>query len=369
MANPIHENYLDKVDLRRGNKFHAVAQQIAQDIMAGKYEERLPSVRELCEIHGVTLVTMDKAVKVLKANGLITVKHAKGMFVTRLKRKRTGRILFVGHTGDLNLAPVHAAFASGLRAACTAKGLQLLLEHHDRKPRKELAVIQDLWEREQIDGVVLWECRDEKLKTRTYLQENNIPFVLSPELGNDSVEGCHWVTVEEAHVLEDALEHLFSLGHERIGFVMLNSATPEHYHQVRYKNYREGMEKAGLKALPAWRVPASNEIKATPALMKKIHSLTAILCCTDRVAAALSTLCLREGIRVPGDLALVGYDDSSISQFLDMTSLDPQNRKIGELAVKLLVDEIEGRLNEPTHLSTRSLLVVRGSTVPARKKR
>lgn len=45
----------------------------------------------------------------------------------------------------------------------------------------------------------------------------------------------------------------------------------------------EGMARAGLKTLPAWRVPASSAITSTPALMKKIHSVSAILCCTDRV--------------------------------------------------------------------------------------
>jgi DNA-binding LacI/PurR family transcriptional regulator len=73
-------------------------------------------------------------------------------------------------------------------------------------------------------------------------------------------------------------------------------------------------------------------------------------------------VCLKAGVRVPRDLALVGYDNTAIAHWLDLTSVEQHFDRVGALAMQVLLDEIEGRRDEPVHLEVDSELVIRGST-------
>ena len=92
------------------------------------------------------------------------------------------------------------------------------------------------------------------------------------------------------------------------------------------------------------------------------NEVTAAFCETDRVAAMVHQACVREGIRVPEDLAVVGYDNIDLARWLNLTTVEQHFEEIGRKAVKLLLDDIEGNLAEPVHLEVTSELIIRGST-------
>jgi LacI family repressor for deo operon, udp, cdd, tsx, nupC, and nupG len=93
-----------------------------------------------------------------------------------------------------------------------------------------------------------------------------------------------------------------------------------------------------------------------------LRDVTAAFCETDRVAAVVHQACVREGIRVPHDLSIVGYDNSDLARCLDLTSVEQHFDEIGRQAVQLLLDDLDGKLAGPTHRSVDSELIIRGST-------
>ena len=369
MKKLLDDYYLKKADLRRGNKFHALAHSIAKSISSGEYQDRLPSVRELCDKYKVTLVTMDKALKALKANGLITIKHASGIFITRLRRPKTGCILFLGHTTNFAKAPIHAEFVSGMRKECTNHGLQLIIEHHGGSPAKEHKIIENLWNKEQIDGVVLWEAAGRQSKTRAFLADQGIPFVLAPEINNDPSDKYNRVTVNESSQLHDAVNELVRLGHTQIGFVRQIYRGGSHFSGTRVESFKEALAKHEIRQAAIYTLSIDAAEQETDLLLKSLSNmrqLTALVCETDQVAGIICRICLKEGIRVPGDLSLVSYDNTSLSSILGITTIDPQIGKLGTLSVRLLTQEMEGKLAKPECWSAKPKLVMRSSTARPR---
>ena len=97
-------------------------------------------------------------------------------------------------------------------------------------------------------------------------------------------------------------------------------------------------------------------------LVAGLRAATAVICETDRVAALLHRVCMRTGIRVPEDLAMVGFDNSDIARWLDLTSVEQHFETIGRKAVEVLLSEIDGNLTEPVHEEVEAELVIRGSS-------
>jgi DNA-binding LacI/PurR family transcriptional regulator len=312
---------------------------------------------------------MDKALKVLKANGLITVRHACGIFITRLRRPKTGCILFLGHSTDFAKAPIHAEFVSGMRKECASHGLQLIIEHHGGSTSKELKIIENLWCKEQVDGVVLWESTGRQSKTRAFLVEQGIPFVLAPEINNAPSDKYNRVTVNESSQLHDAVNELVSLGHTRIGFVRQTHRGVPHFSGTRIESFKEALVNHGMypSAVYTLSVDADEmESDLSAKDLKTMRQLTALVCETDQVAGIICRICLREGIRVPGDLSLVSYDNTSLSSILGITTIDPQIGKLGALSVRLLSHEMDGKLTKPECWTAQPKLVMRGSTARPR---
>lgn len=85
----------------------------------------------------------------------------------------------------------------------------------------------------------------------------------------------------------------------------------------------------------------------------------------DRVAADLVGACLDAGVRLPEQLSIVGYDNSSICRMLrpQLTSVDQPRIEMGRLALEMLRERLGGRM-EDKHVTIAPELVVRGSTQP-----
>jgi DNA-binding LacI/PurR family transcriptional regulator len=256
-----------------------------------------------------------------------------------------------------------------MRKECTSHGLQLIIEHHGGSPAKELKIIENLWSKEQVDGVVLWEAAGRQSKTRAFLTEKGIPFVLAPEINNLPCDEYNRVTVNEPSQLHDAVNELVKLGHTQIGFLRQAHRGTSHFSETRIESFNDALTKHGMRPEAIFKLSldtAEKESDLSPKDLKAMRQLTALVCETDQVAGIICRICLREGIRVPGDLSLVSYDNSNLSAILGITTIDPQIGKLGALAVRLLTHEMEGKLTKPESWTAQPKLVVRTSTAKPR---
>ncbi len=226
------------------------------------------------------------------------------------------------------------------------------------------AVYENLLTTSRVDGFVLSDVQYDDPRVAR-LQEINAPFAA---FGGMYLEnpGFAFVDVDGKHGMSLVTQHLLDQGHERIALLTRPEGTP--FGDAREDGYRESMSNAGIQPEKDWIVYTPNIIieaaQATEKLMNSKHPPTAIICTNDHMAFGAKAYLDDAGIRIPDDVALAGYDDDPMSEFMGITSVRQPIDDIVEALFELLLAEIN---NEP--LKERQVifypdLVVRQSTMP-----
>ncbi|WP_432497142.1 LacI family DNA-binding transcriptional regulator [Kineococcus gypseus] len=164
-----------------------------------------------------------------------------------------------------------------------------------------------------------------------------------------------------------ATRHLLDLGHRRIAHVR-GRADLEHSH-LRELGYREALRTAGVPLDPALvrgghRAPGAREVAR--ALLALPQPPTAVFAADDAAALRVVEAARGLGLRVPGDLSVVGFEDvpGAARCTPALTTVVRRPQEVGAEAVRLLLDLLEGRRGQQ-HVRLPAHVVVRGSTGPA----
>jgi DNA-binding LacI/PurR family transcriptional regulator len=195
------------------------------------------------------------------------------------------------------------------------------------------------------------------------LRSRGIPVVLI----NAAIDNLDFpcVATDDASAASQAFGHLTALGHERIGLVL----GPEDHMPSRRKlaAFREHAERAGLSVAPVEHALFSLEggQAATTRILRQ--GVTGVICGSDVLALGAIRAVRRAGMSVPGDVSVVGYDDSGWLNCTDppLTTVRQPIESMGKAAVALLVNQMETVVAHPEELLFEPELVVRGSTGPA----
>jgi DNA-binding LacI/PurR family transcriptional regulator len=163
-----------------------------------------------------------------------------------------------------------------------------------------------------------------------------------------------------------ALEHLIGLGHGRIAFVDGGRGVVA---GARRRGYRTAMRRAGLG--PAIRIIPGDHteeggVRAGRMLAAAADRPTAVVASNDRCAVGLLDALIRSGLDVPGDIAVVGYDDSMLARLahIDLTTVNQDAPAQARHAVAAAVSRLDEGRGERREVVLRPGLVVRGSTAP-----
>jgi len=146
-----------------------------------------------------------------------------------------------------------------------------------------------------------------------------------------------------------ATEHLISLGHRRIAHLIGRPGVAST--EPRKRGYLAALEAAGLEADPVWLVPAGYDWKEGYAAMQNLLALppaqrpTAIFAANDLCAEGALRALREQNLRVPDDVALVGYDDTWFATVTQpsLTSVHMPLYSMGVLASQMLIALAEGR--------------------------
>ncbi|MFE1250836.1 LacI family DNA-binding transcriptional regulator [Streptomyces sp. NPDC058735] len=197
------------------------------------------------------------------------------------------------------------------------------------------------------------------------LRERRVPFVLvngfSPRIE------APFVSPDDRAAMRLAVVHLAELGHDRIGLAL----GPERFVPVQRKieGFRaalgeflglparesEGLVRHSLFSLEGGQAAASALLDV---------GCTAVVCASDMMALGAVRAARQRGLAVPGDLSVVGFDDSPLIAFTDppLTTVRQPVRAMGQVAVDALLEEMGGAPPPRTEFVLMPELVVRGST-------
>ena len=166
-----------------------------------------------------------------------------------------------------------------------------------------------------------------------------------------------------------AVEHLLGLGHRRIAFIAGTKRTGQS--AERERGYTEALAAAGIAVDPRLVVDgAFNQpggFAATRRLLELDAPPTAIFAANDEMAFGAIDAIASRGLKVPGDVSVVGFDDISTAShvFPRLTTMHQPYEALAERAVQEVVEMIEGRPPAAARIAFATELVVRDSTGPA----
>ena len=195
------------------------------------------------------------------------------------------------------------------------------------------------------------------------LRARGVPVVLVNALVDNLGFPC--VSTDDGSAAVQAFTHLSALGHERIGLVL----GPEDHMPSRRKlaAFTVAAERAGISVAPVEHALFSLEGGQAAATRMLRQGVTGIICASDVLALGSIRAVRRAGLTVPGDVSVIGYDDSAWLNCTDppLTTVRQPIQSMGGSAVALLVNQMEAVIAHPEELLFEPELVVRGSTGPA----
>ena len=174
------------------------------------------------------------------------------------------------------------------------------------------------------------------------------------------------VSCDDEVAVEQALGHLVSLGHTRIGMLLGPS---DHVPSERKLKAAQAMaQRVGIVLGPDRVVRSAYSLESGQAAAARLlrAGVTGIVCASDPMALGAIRAVRRAGLRVPHDVSVVGYDDSSLMNCTDppLTTVRQPIEPMGRAAIDLLVSQIAGAEVTQDELLFEPELVVRGSTGP-----
>lgn len=268
--------------------------------------------------------------------------------------------------------PFYAEIVAGMRDCAEARGYTLLVVSSEGDHEVERSVVE-LLRSKDVDGIVLTPTLhgDADFSHFFELKRRNLPFVLLEEVRGVPASV---VDIDNAEASRRAVEHLFALGHTRI--VHLAGPAYSSHTQERVDGVLRAYSSSHIAFSPDGIVTAGAHLedgyRAGLAVFRDRapeQRPTAVTCYNDLVAIGLYRALAELGLRVPGDVSVIGFDDIPLCDYLPvpLTTVRMPTHRMGELAAQMLVRHIESKTAiPPQRVYLEATLVERASTAPPR---
>ena len=328
----------------------------------------MASLRDVARQAGVSVATASRVV-----SGLDNVRSETRERVERAMRE----LLYVppgrrSETGVIGLLvpdfenPIFPSLAQAIEKRATEAGLASILCSTTAAAFREVDYVHMLLDR-QVDGMIFISCEMTNLSgdhdhyARLVDEGAQIVFV-NGALNTLNVPS---VGVDEQYAGELAAQHLIELGHTRVGYI----AGPDYYLPTRQKAAGRlsaleafGLDADGLVAHAPFTIAGGSAALRT--LLAADEPPTGVICSNDLMAIGVLQEADARGLRVPGDLSVVGFDGIEATRWTtpQLTTVEQPIEEIAETAISALTSLIEDPDKPLPDFSFRPRLAVRGST-------
>jgi LacI family transcriptional regulator len=258
--------------------------------------------------------------------------------------------------------PFCAELARDFQAVCGERGYLVVLYSSDRRPQNEAKAIGDL-RNHQVDGVVLMPTQDSPALLRPLL------FAGIPALALDRLlPNSHSITIDELEGGRLGTQHLFDLGHRRIGLLLREiERTSGSERLLGYCQILANYHIAFDETLVLDCTDADDAYEATWQLLSRPNRPTAVFADNDRISLGAMRAIYAAGLRIPDDISIVGYGTSSLAETFapPLTSVNPSPYRLGMVAARDVLRLIKQQASTSASVTMLPVgLIVRSSTAP-----
>jgi DNA-binding LacI/PurR family transcriptional regulator len=329
-----------------------------------------PGLKDVAALAGVSIKTVSNVV-----NGYVHVAPETRARVQAAvdelgyKPNVAARQLRSGRSGVIALAlpelqsPYFAEIAGLIVQAAERRSWTVLIDQTDGHADRERNLVAGL-RRHAIDGLIFSPLA---LAGEELTHGDGTPMVL---LGERVSHGpADHVAIDNEVAAADATAHLAALGRTRIAAIGAQDFPSAVTAHQRLAGYRRALADAGLPAHPSMVAPVvsfhrSDGAAAMAGLLAAAEPPDAVFCFNDLLALGAIRTLLRHGVRVPEDIAVVGFDNIEDGQFSTPTlsTVAPDMTGIAEIAIELLAERMGQSDEAPREVRVTHRLVAREST-------
>ncbi|GAA1859341.1 LacI family DNA-binding transcriptional regulator [Microbacterium koreense] len=262
--------------------------------------------------------------------------------------------------------PFFVDVALGAEAAAKELGVGVLIVHNGEDVTREEQNL-DLLAQQRVHGIMITPV-DERNPRLEQLIERGVPLVYVDRISGD--RPCCWLATDDLAGGRLAGEHLIERGHRRIAFV--GDSDISRQVSDRSQGLRDAVRDAGLpddtvELIPAssWKIRDGRQTGHDLALRAAHDRPTAVFCANDMLALGVLQELALHGVRVPDDIALVGFDDLDWASrsTVPLSSVRQPRELLGRTAVRMILDEIEqGADHVHEHVNFAPELIIRESS-------
>jgi LacI family transcriptional regulator len=341
-----------------------------------KPSRRRVTISDVAAAVGLSKSTVSRAM-----NGYSDISETTQLRVKRMAEKMNyhplshAQAIKTGRTRSLGLVlqlsdhdaqrPFLAEFLAGLSAGASSENWTLTVaasDSHDDMIQTFQALLRD----GKADGFILPRTMTNDPRV-DLLRDAQVPFVLFGR--QENTEGCAWFDILGEDAMRDAVGHLASLGHSRIGFI--NGGTKYTYAALRLAGFTAGMKQAGLTIDPDLMagnaVTVEDGTRVAAQLLDSPIPPTALVCAVDCAALGVYRAAEQRGLVIARDLSVTGYDGIPEGAYAQppLTTFAVDNRAAGMRLAMLLIRRIRGEDSISLRETSAATFIDRGSTGPA----
>ena len=296
---------LDPVTPKQGEPlYETVSRAILRAIDKSVFlpSKRMPTTEELSQQLGVSLVTTHRALQGLVAAGVLKRVRGMGTFVVENHKQLRPRLLIglLSHAEASMGDYYHGRVLDGMRQAASEHRVDLVLMDYDQTPRSDTV------------GYILINPVPDELDRLVEKTEGEKPvMVVGTESHRPEIPS---IDTDNPRLASQAVEHLYKLGHRRIGFV--GGGTQLGDSRDRRAGFLQACQALNIPSqdrpildVPSYRLQPDESLKLSQ--MLTVHNLTAIFAGGYYLALDVYHTASTMGLRVPNDLSVVGVDDPS----------------------------------------------------------
>lgn len=257
----------------------------------------------------------------------------------------------------------YSGVISGIEQVVQAHGYSVMVCQTEESLEREIKQIRH-FAAGRVDGLIAaisGQTNDDA--HFRYLQRSGMPLVFCNRVADTAADK---VMVDNVIGGRQAVSHLIEQGYRRIAY--LGGPDFLAISNDRYAGYVAAHEAAGIACEPDYLIHCdfseARAMEATDRLLALPNPPEAIFTVSDRVAVGVLRALRNRGLRIPEDMALIGFNDDPICSLLSpaLSSIAQPKYEMGQLAARMLLEQIEGTSNRPRTHMLKTELQVREST-------
>jgi LacI family transcriptional regulator len=263
--------------------------------------------------------------------------------------------------------PFFPELVHSFEALATHHQYDLIVTSTDYQTARMIGCVRRMLER-KVDGVAIMTSEMD-LGLIKELARRGVPLVFM-DVGRVGPRMSH-VLIDYANGIRQAVDHVVGLGHRRVAFI--TGPLDLHSARTRRQAFVDGMRAHGLRVEPKLIKEATHTAeggqRAMTALLRAGKAPTAVVCSNDWTAIGALHAIDAAGLRVPGDISVVGFDDIPLASYMSppLTSVRMSARDVGSTAFDALFPLVSGDRLEGEVYQVPTKLVVRASTAKPRR--